>query len=195
MRLAPFAHLSAAQHPLQQDPDARPLTASPATKSSAPADKADRLALGKREWLLDAMERHWELSETGSKIERRFNLTREEFLERYYAPGRPVILVGEMAEWPALSRWTPQYLRGDRLEGGRYSGRAVQKRPLRDVQGSGHNLTYQRTDIANRLRPMLARWEQEIDAEARIPISGCRLRRVAWRRRGGPWRSTAASNQ
>jgi hypothetical protein len=30
---------------------------------------------------------------------------------------RPVILTGEMADWPALARWTPQYLKtkvGDR---------------------------------------------------------------------------------
>ena len=39
--------------------------------------------------------------------------------------GRPVILTGEMAAWPALTRWTPDYLKaaiGDRLiefQGGR----------------------------------------------------------------------------
>jgi hypothetical protein len=111
LRLAPFAPRMAVQRDLQETPaDAAP-AASPATKLSAPADEADGLALGKREWLLDAMERHWELSEAGSKIERRLTLSREEFLERYYAPGRPVILVGEMADWPALSRWTPRYLR------------------------------------------------------------------------------------
>jgi len=39
---------------------------------------------------------------------------------------------------------------------------------LRQDMGERKDLTYQRTDIANRLRPMLARWEQEIDAEARV---------------------------
>jgi arylsulfatase A-like enzyme len=39
---------------------------------------------------------------------------------------------------------------------------------LRQDMGERKDLTYQRTDIANRLRPMLARWEQDIDAEARV---------------------------
>ena len=37
---------------------------------------------------------------------------------------------------------------------------------LRQDVGERNDLTSQRTDIANRLRPMLARWEQEINAEA-----------------------------
>jgi arylsulfatase A-like enzyme len=39
---------------------------------------------------------------------------------------------------------------------------------LRQDMGERKDLTFQRTDIVNRLRPMLARWEQEIDAEARV---------------------------
>jgi arylsulfatase A-like enzyme len=39
---------------------------------------------------------------------------------------------------------------------------------LRQDMGERKDLTYQRTDIANRLRPLLARWEQDIDAEARV---------------------------
>ena len=68
------------------------------------------LALRKRDWLLDAMERQQELAPAAVAIERRVGLSREEFLVRYYAAGRPVILVGEMSAWPALSRWTPGYL-------------------------------------------------------------------------------------
>lgn len=34
-----------------------------------------------------------------------------EFLERHYAVNRPVILTGEMDGWPALRRWTPDYLK------------------------------------------------------------------------------------
>jgi hypothetical protein len=37
---------------------------------------------------------------------------------------------------------------------------------LRQDIGERKDLTSQRTDIANRLRPMLARWEQEVNAEA-----------------------------
>ena len=39
---------------------------------------------------------------------------------------------------------------------------------LRQDMGERKDLTYQRTDIAKRLRPMLAQWEQEMNAEARV---------------------------
>ena len=44
-------------------------------------------------------------------IERRSNLTREEFFEQYYAANRPVILQGCLQDWKAMTRWTPQYLK------------------------------------------------------------------------------------
>jgi hypothetical protein len=106
LRLAPFSQRATAPTIWSEGVDDSVPTGEPARR----ADHADEIALKKREWLLDSMERHWELVRTGGKIERRLNLSGEEFLERYYAPGRPVILVGEMADWPALSRWTPKYL-------------------------------------------------------------------------------------
>jgi len=39
---------------------------------------------------------------------------------------------------------------------------------LRQDVGERNDLTYRRTDIARRLRPMLAEWERQIDAEARV---------------------------
>jgi hypothetical protein len=78
---------------------------------------AARLALAKREWLLESIERQRRLAASLLAIERRSDLAADEFLERYYAANRPVILVGEMADWPALARWTPEYLKavvGDR---------------------------------------------------------------------------------
>jgi arylsulfatase A-like enzyme len=39
---------------------------------------------------------------------------------------------------------------------------------LRQDVGERDDLTFRRTDIANRLRPMLAKWEQEMDAEAAV---------------------------
>jgi hypothetical protein len=65
----------------------------------------------KREWLLESMEAHYQLTNSTCQIERHCRLAGQDFLEHYYAPGRPVILVGEMSEWPALARWTPRYLR------------------------------------------------------------------------------------
>lgn len=74
-------------------------------------DGATALALRKRDWLLGALERQRQLAATAAQIERRQGLSSEEFLERYYSANRPVILLGDMADWPALSRWTPDYLR------------------------------------------------------------------------------------
>jgi len=70
-----------------------------------------RLALAKREWLLETLERQRDLSPRLTTLERRSGLSAEEFLERYYAANRPVVLAGEAADWPALARWTPDYLR------------------------------------------------------------------------------------
>jgi hypothetical protein len=72
---------------------------------------ARRVALAKREWLMEALERQRDLAASLTIIERRSALGAEEFLERYYAVNRPVILTGEMVNWPALTRWTPEYLK------------------------------------------------------------------------------------
>jgi hypothetical protein len=85
------------------------------TEAAPPAALGDtaalELTLAKRDWLLEAMQRQRDLSPAAVTLERRKGMSREEFLDRYYAPGRPVILVGEMDDWPALDRWTPDYLK------------------------------------------------------------------------------------
>ena len=65
----------------------------------------------KREWLLEAMERQRQLAPSICGLERRSGLSREEFLESYYAPGRPVILTGELEGCRALDLWSPSYLK------------------------------------------------------------------------------------
>ncbi len=84
-----------------------------AASDAATQDEAQKLARAvcKRDWLLDAMQRQSELAPGATEIERRADLSSDEFLERYYAPQRPVILIGEMRDWPALTRWTPSYLK------------------------------------------------------------------------------------
>jgi len=44
-------------------------------------------------------------------VERRSRLSRDEFMERYVLPGRPVVLTDLADDWPARTRWTPQYLK------------------------------------------------------------------------------------
>ncbi|CAN1210159.1 cupin-like domain-containing protein [Tumidithrix helvetica PCC 7403] len=54
-----------------------------------------------------------ELSPKQQQIERREKLTQQEFLENYYATSTPVILTGMMENWPALSLWSPEYLKAN----------------------------------------------------------------------------------
>ena len=81
------------------------------TNSEADEINAVRRALAKREWLLETLETQRDLAPALVGIERRSGMSSEEFLERYYAANRPVILTGEMTAWPALTRWTPEYLK------------------------------------------------------------------------------------
>jgi hypothetical protein len=67
--------------------------------------------VAKYEWLFETMERQRALSPDAGGIPRCSDLSADEFLERFYAPGRPVILRGLIDGWPALSKWTPEYLR------------------------------------------------------------------------------------
>ena len=75
-----------------------------------PAPDSKTLALRKRDWLLDTQESLRSLSVPASALFRRSETTSEEFLDEYYATNRPVILVDEIADWPALG-WTPDRLK------------------------------------------------------------------------------------
>jgi ribosomal protein L16 Arg81 hydroxylase len=46
-----------------------------------------------------------------SVVERMPVLSKEQFLTRYYAANRPVLIDGLVNNWAALARWTPEYLR------------------------------------------------------------------------------------
>jgi len=71
---------------------------------------AERLTnrLAKRDWLIDTRRRLERLAPAG--IERRHRLSSDEFLRDYYCVGRPVIITGLMEEWPALGKWTLEFL-------------------------------------------------------------------------------------
>jgi LPS sulfotransferase NodH len=45
-------------------------------------------------------------------VERRRQLSADEFRDAYYATNRPVIIVDAIADWNALAAWTPDYLKG-----------------------------------------------------------------------------------
>jgi hypothetical protein len=50
------------------------------------------------------------LCDDAGSVERRSRISRHEFLERYYAANKPVILTGLLAGSSASQRWTPEYL-------------------------------------------------------------------------------------
>jgi len=73
-------------------------------------EPAEALALRRREWLLDVMERQRALSPYAAALLTAENLGSQDFLDTFYAPGRPVLIKGAISGWPALAKWTPDYL-------------------------------------------------------------------------------------
>jgi LPS sulfotransferase NodH len=74
--------------------------------------------LNKGASLLNAIGQLARLDSKTSTVERRSNLSREEFRDHYYAANRPVIIQGMMGGWGAMTAWTPEYLKsvaGDRM--------------------------------------------------------------------------------
>lgn len=45
------------------------------------------------------------------EIERVEKLSKEEFLEKYYKPQRPVVITNQIEDWPAYTKWNFDYLR------------------------------------------------------------------------------------
>lgn len=83
----------------------------PPARAGEPGVVDPTRALARRDWILGAMEQQRALAPDGGAVSRLEGVGREAFLERFYAPGRPVILRGALEDWPALGRWTPAYLR------------------------------------------------------------------------------------
>lgn len=44
-------------------------------------------------------------------VDRHHGLSRQEFELEYLKPGKPVVLADLNAQWPAMSKWTPEYFR------------------------------------------------------------------------------------
>ena len=75
----------------------------------ARADKDAELAVKRRDWLLETMARQGRLAES-DEIARVGAIDGDTFLAAHYAPARPVVIEGALADWPALARWTADYL-------------------------------------------------------------------------------------
>jgi hypothetical protein len=69
------------------------------------------LALRQRDWILQTAERQRLLSPSAGELHSVSDVSSEEFRDHFYAPGRAVLIEGEMAGWPVLTRWTRDYLK------------------------------------------------------------------------------------
>jgi len=68
--------------------------------------------------LLNVLGQMARLDSQANVVERRANLSRNKFRDRYYAANRPVIIQNLMTGWRAMTAWTPDYLKsvaGDRM--------------------------------------------------------------------------------
>ncbi|MDE8653608.1 cupin-like domain-containing protein [Novosphingobium album (ex Liu et al. 2023)] len=72
---------------------------------------ATRNTLARREWLLRTLAELRTLSPRASAMPAYPTITAQDFLDRHYAVNRPALLRGEVAGWPALRLWTPEYLK------------------------------------------------------------------------------------
>jgi hypothetical protein len=62
--------------------------------------------LKKRDWLLATYRKLQRLRPESAEIERRYRMSRSEWLARFYTTNRPVIITGMMDDWPALWTWS-----------------------------------------------------------------------------------------
>lgn len=65
----------------------------------------------KYEWIMETQQRQRQLSAVASGIFRCEDISSEEFLDEFYAPGRAVVLADIVKDWPAFQKWSPEYLR------------------------------------------------------------------------------------
>ncbi len=61
--------------------------------------------------MIGNLQQLWQGQSGYHHIERRCGLVRDEFIERYLAGCRPVVLQGIVDDWPALQRWSPADLK------------------------------------------------------------------------------------
>jgi hypothetical protein len=65
----------------------------------------------KLESMMGNQQKLRELAVDYQQVEKRSGVSRDEFLERYAIGSRPVVLTDVARDWPAMQRWSPQYLR------------------------------------------------------------------------------------
>ena len=89
---------AAAEHPY--------LTAARQVGARTKGGEASDAKLQKRDWVLECYRRAARQAGWHGQVPRVPRLSRQQFLDEYYALSRPVLMTGALDDWPALTRWT-----------------------------------------------------------------------------------------
>jgi ribosomal protein L16 Arg81 hydroxylase len=92
--------------------------ASPYLRGALQASSRMKNRLKKHDWILDIHRTLNRQTPNSEVVERRHQLSRDEFYLRYYLGSKPVIITGMLDDWPAMSKWNFAYFKdrvGDRL--------------------------------------------------------------------------------
>lgn len=65
----------------------------------------------KLESVMANLQKLWELEPNYAQVEKRSQVPHDEFVARYCIGNRPVVLTDLAADWPALQRWSPQFIK------------------------------------------------------------------------------------
>jgi hypothetical protein len=88
----------------------KPASPKPEAPIAAEAGSGSAWEAAKLAWLLKTQQRQRALSRDANLIPRYADLSGEDFLDHFYAPSRPVVLGNVVSEWPAFTKWSPEYL-------------------------------------------------------------------------------------
>lgn len=83
-----------------------------AAAAPAPAAGNTDARVKKRDWVLECYRRAARQASGFGQVPRVQKPSRQEFLDQYYSTNRPVVITGAMDDWPAMTRWTGEYLKG-----------------------------------------------------------------------------------
>ena len=92
---------------------ARYAVKSTGVEASPPLQSVDPQQLQKLESIFTVKRQLGALSTASGQIERRDRISQQEFLENYYATNTPLVLTGMARDWPAMSKWTPDYIKAN----------------------------------------------------------------------------------
>jgi hypothetical protein len=79
--------------------------------AAAAAPQSAGTQADKYAWFLEVARRNARLSSSYGTVPRVHKPSREEFLENFYSQNKPCIIEGAIDDWPALTKWTGDYLK------------------------------------------------------------------------------------